>query len=117
MSKLSSVVQAQYGEVYNTADSYEFIAYELLQYGSCSVNFTDTSEKMLSVIMAYPRALFVKERYVYTMCGAEEMITLPIDNSNAAEMIQTTILSTNFDINKKELIEFLKGVITILQII
>ncbi len=115
MNKLSNIISPQYGEAHNTVDSSEFVAYELLQYGSCMINFIDNSNSTLPILIAYPRALFVKERYLYVYVGSEDMMVVPIDNVDNSIQIENTIHALHGDINKQDLIEFLQGIISTIR--
>lgn len=90
----------QYGEAYNHIDSYEFIAQELLQYGSFIINFVDKKDNYIPILISYPRALFVKERYIYLSINNQSIIQIALDSEND---IQNVILD-------KELSEFIQGI-------
>lgn len=111
MSKLSNIISPQYGEAHNGLDSSEFVAYELLQYGSCMINFIDNTNSILPILIAYPRALFVKERYLYMYVGSQDMIVIPIDRGDNITYIENIINELYVDINKQDLIEFLQRII------
>lgn len=111
MSKLSNIISPQYGEAHNGLESSEFVAYELLQYGACMINFIDNGNSALPILIAYPRALFVKERYLYMHVGSQDMIEIPIDNGADTMHIENKINELYLDINKQDLTEFLQRII------
>lgn len=115
MNKLLHITSPQYGEAHNTVESSEFVAYELLQYGSCMINFIDHSNSTLPILIAYPRALFVKERYLYMYMGNQDMMVIPIDTIDNATQIENTVHTLPIDINKQDLIEFLQGIIATIR--
>ncbi len=90
----------QYGEAYNHSDSYEFIAQELLQYGSFIINFVDKQDNYIPILISYPRALFVKERYIYITINNQSIIQIALDSENTIQDI----------ISNKELSEFIQGI-------
>jgi hypothetical protein len=90
----------QYGEAYNHSDSYEFIAQELLQYGSFIINFVDKKDNYIPILISYPRALFVKERYIYITIDNQSTIQIPLD---VEESIQNIV-------SHQELSKFIQGI-------
>lgn len=115
MSKLSHIISPQYGEAHNEVESSEFVAYELLQYGSCMINFIDNTHSVVPILVAYPRALFVKERYIYMYIGSQDMMVISVDGNNYNDDIENTILALHIEINKQDLIEFLQRTITTIR--
>jgi hypothetical protein len=101
----SANLSLQYGEAYNHIDSYEFIAQELLQYGSFIINFVNTENNYIPVLISYPRALFVRERYIYITINNQSIIQIALDSEN-------TIQNINLD---KELSEFIQGIRDLLR--
>lgn len=105
----SAHLSLQYGEAYNHTDSYEFIAQELLQYGSFIINFVDKKDNYIPILIAYPRALFVRERYIYLTVNNQSTIQIALDNAN--QKIQDILPKEIKDISSyHELSQFIQGI-------
>jgi hypothetical protein len=98
----------QYGEAYNHIDSYEFIAQELLQYGSFIINFVDKKDNYIPILISYPRALFVKERYIYLSINNQSIIQIALNIDD----IKPNILPKEIQnmVSYQELSEFIQGI-------
>jgi hypothetical protein len=102
-----------YGEAINHPATYDFIANELLTYGSYIGNFCDNNQQYIRVLISYPRALFGHKPHIFVTLGEYGTQAIALDNyrllSEQNIISQFHIPTENIDYTN--LVEFLNQII------